>query len=317
MCLIGRLLFKGVFGRHPLADGMEISESTEKLMGPGFKDLNDSTHKSREIMESLPYDTVHITTRDGLELAGYLFINEQPTNKTAICIHGYNSNGFVDFATVGLEYIRRGFNLLLPTNRACGESGGEWTTFGVLESDDTLLFVDKVSELFPGGETVLHGCSLGGATVSMTSDRVGDSVRAIISDCSYASMRDEFTHMLKLMANLPAWPAVNMLERQFKKHIGCGFDDNSPLKSVKNARVPMFFVHGREDRYIPCIASEQLYNACPTDKELLFIDGAGHAAAHMRGKEKYYDPIFAFIGRHMELPAPIADSREALRRRTE
>lgn len=304
MCIIGNLLYKGVFGRHPVGDGQPVTASAERLMGPGFSDLNDSTNASRKLMAALPREELTVVSADGLTLVGCLLRNPVPTDKTAVCIHGYNSTGFVDFATVGLEYLRRGFNLLLPTNRACGGSQGEWTTFGVRESEDTLLWLQKTAQLFPGGDIVLHGCSLGGAAVCMTADlALPPNVRAIVADCPFASMRDEFRHMIKFVAHLPAQPLLGVLERQFRRHTGCGFDDRTPLKSVANAKTPMFFVHGREDRYIPCESSQRLYDVCPTDRQLLFIDGAGHAAAHMRGKERYYGPIFAFLARHMTLPA--------------
>ena len=108
--------------------------------------------------------------------------------------------------------------------------------------------------------------------------------------------------MLQLLAHLPRWPILNSIEKQFKKRIGVVFSAYYPLKSVKNARYPMFFVHGEDDSYVPPQNSEKLYAACPTDKRLLIIPGYGHAAAHLAGNSGYYGPIFEFLGRHMTLP---------------
>lgn len=312
MCVISNYIFKKIFGRNPQPEQQTDSAGAEKFMGPGFADLIAATAASCRIMDTLPREELAIVSDDGLTLKGYLFRNENETDKTAVCVHGYNSTGFVDFATVGLRYIRHGFNLLLVTNRACGESSGRWTTFGIKESDDLMKWIDKMTELFPDGDIILQGCSLGAAAVCMTADKaLPMNVKALVSDCSFTSMRDEFTCIIESMMHLPAKPLIHIMARQFRRHTGCDFDGDSPLKCVSCAAVPMFFVHGEMDRYIPCDNSRRLYEACPTDKELLIVAGAGHAAAHLRGGEDYYRAIFAFIGRFMALPAA-ADAASAV-----
>ena len=303
MSSISERLFNNIFGREFSFSSDTISDVPEKTMGASYAKLKEEITACAAVMETLPREELEVVSHDGLHLKGYLFRNDVPTDKTAICVHGYHSTGFVDFASIGLEYLRRGFNLLLPINRACGESEGEWTTFGIHERNDTTLWVDMVSKLFPGGEIVLHGCSMGGSTVCMMADKeLPGNVRAIVSDCAFSDINEEFAHMLQLLAHLPRWPILNSIEKQFKKRIGVGFSEYYPLKSVKNARYPMFFVHGEDDSYVPPQNSEKLYAACPTDKRLLIIPGYGHAAAHLAGNSGYYGPIFEFLGRHMTLP---------------
>ena len=212
MCLISYLTFNFGFGRHPVGEGQPINNFTEKLMGPGFSDLNDLTNKSRKILLPMAREELEIVSDDGLKLKGYLFLNDKPTDETAICVHGYNSNGFVDFATVGLEYLKRGYNLLLVTNRACGKSEGKWTGFGILESADTAKWVDVIAGRFPGGNIVLHGCSLGGATVCMMADMVMKNVGCIVSDCAFEDLKGQLKHMAKFMAHIPSFPLLNLTE---------------------------------------------------------------------------------------------------------
>lgn len=301
MCLISYAVFWGAFGRHPVGEGQKITKMTEKLMGPGFADLNDNTNASKLIMAKLPREELELTSDDGINLKGYLFKNAKATDKTAICVHGYNSTGFLDFATVGLEYLNRGYNLLLVTNRACGSSGGKWTGFGILERKDTAKWTERIAEIYPEGDIILHGCSLGGATVCMMSDMtLPKNVKALVSDCAFGDLKDELTHMFKYMAHLPAFPLLNLVEKWCKAKAGYGFSDNSPFAAVAKAEYPMLFAHGIADRYIPYQTAEKLYALCPTEKELLLIEGAGHAAAQLRGgKEKYFDPLFAFLAKYV------------------
>ncbi|MEG0766219.1 MAG: alpha/beta hydrolase, partial [Clostridia bacterium] len=60
-------------------------------------------------------------------------------------------------------------------------------------------------------EIVLFGVSMGGATVMMASgETLPPNVKAIIEDCGYSSIYDEFVHQLHDAYRLPAFPILNM-----------------------------------------------------------------------------------------------------------
>ena len=59
----------------------------------------------------------------------------------------------------------------------------------------------------------------------------------------------------------------------------------------------MFFVHGKADTFIPCVAAQKLYDVCPTEKEILLVDGYGHAGAQL-AEEEYYGAIFKFVDKY-------------------
>lgn len=288
-------LFDGVFGKVNLWSSDDVNKTVNKTMGESYTRLAELTKRNESILVSLPHEPLTATTGDGLRLVGHFFANEKATDKTAVCIHGYHSYGFYDFATVGLEYLNRGYNLLLVNNRACGESGGEYTGFGPAESEDALLFIKLMADKFPYGSIVVHGCSLGGTAACLLSDKALPNVRAIVSDCAFASIRDEFVHMIRFLAHLPPWPVLNMLEKEYKKQFGIGFDRERPIDCVRNAVYPMFFVHGADDNYVPAENSVRMYGVCPTEKQLLIVPGQGHAAAQLGGNEGYFDHIFDFL----------------------
>lgn len=300
MGLIGGILFRQIFGRHPFKEEETVSKSTESFMGPNFSILKAYTMKGIEMLGRVDHETLSITAGDGPLLIGYLYKNSIPTDNTVVCVHGYNSDGISDFANIALEYLKRGFNVLLVNNRACGPSEGEFASFGVMESGDTLLWLNKIAGMFPDGNIILQGCSMGAATVCMLAGReLPENVRVLVSDCAFALISGQFRYTLKHFMHLPPWPAMNMLEKEFERHYGCGFDTYSPLKSVSNSRLPMFFAHGREDRYVPASNAQRLYDACPTDRELMLVDKAGHAAAHMYGGDGYYSAILSFAAKYM------------------
>lgn len=295
--LIGLAIFTIGFGRMEVKQ--EATPMAEKLMGPNFQALIDSTAKSRETFLKLPYEELTVTSDDGKKLKGYFFKNEKETDKTAILIHGYDSTGFIDFATVGLRYLNHGYNILLTENRACGKSEGHFTGFGVLESKDSMLWVDYLVKRFPKGDIFIEGCSLGGATANMMNDfDLPENVRCIISDCSFLEVWSELAHMFKYMAHLPAFPLLYTTQFWAKKIMHYDFKTRSPIKSVAHAKKPTLFIHGSEDRYIPVENAEKLYAACTSEKELVIIDGAGHAASHSKDPEKFDNAVFSFIKKY-------------------
>ena len=79
---------------------------------------------------------------------------------------------------------------------------------------------------------------------------------------------------------------------------GYGFREASALRQVQKATVPMLFIHGSEDNFVRMDMVYALYDACPTEKELLVVEGAGHGEAYAMDPELYFDTVFGFIERY-------------------
>jgi fermentation-respiration switch protein FrsA (DUF1100 family) len=252
-------------------------------------------------LEQYPFEQIYLHTEDGIELAGYYYANPARKTKTAVLIHGHSSSGFEGYGCVGLKYIRHGYNILLMDNRACGNSEGKWCTFGLLERKDTLQWVQYLAKENPKDEMVIHGTSLGGATACMLSEMaLPDQVKAIVSDCAYANIRKQLEYSIQKTMHVPYQLVLPQTLWWFHQETGLSVDDASPLEAVKHAKVPMLFIHGEEDRYVKKENALALYDACTSEKKLLLIPGAGHAAAHYVGKEKYEGPLFQFLDQYIK-----------------
>lgn len=65
---------------------------------------------------------------------------------------------------------------------------------------------DKIGE---DAEILLHGTSMGGATVlMMTGLKLPEQVKGVVSDCAFTSPKEVFTHVLHSMYHLPAFPLI-------------------------------------------------------------------------------------------------------------
>ena len=72
-------------------------------------------------------------------------------------------------------------------------------------------------------------------------------------------------------------------------------DELSPVEAMKKAKVPVFFIHGDADNFVPFSMSEENYEACTARKVLVTIKGAGHGLCYPVGIEEYENALREFF----------------------
>lgn len=240
-------------------------------------------------------EKVSITSHDGLKLAANLYITDPDSHKWLIGIHGYKSNK-ESFFDIGYQYAQQGYNILLPDMRSHGESEGTYIGMGWLEKEDALQWLDYVIAKDPDAKIIVQGTSMGGATVMMLSgEELPENVKGIIEDCGYTSVREIFEDELDYLFGLPPFPVLDAAEIVADLRAGYNFREASSLKQLKKSTVPMLFIHGSADNFVKSDMVYEVYEACPTAKDLLIIEGAGHAESQYLEPELYYNTIFDFI----------------------
>lgn len=252
-----------------------------------------------EWVESQTYETWTITSNDGLKLVGYYLPAKNLTTNTVILAHGYSSSAKFMGTFAKFYYEKLGYNVLMPDARGHGESEGNYIGFGWPERKDYLLWIQKVIDTVGAdAQIVLHGASMGGATVMMVSgEELPDQVKVIVDDCGYTSAYDELSYQLKRMYHLPSFPILTATSVLTNLKVGYNFYEASSLKQVKKSKLPMLFIHGSDDTFVPTEMVYKVYKACNTEKDLLIVDGAGHVLAYTVDKETYETKVTEFIGR--------------------
>ncbi len=249
-----------------------------------------------------PLEALALTSHDGLRLRGYYLAAPRPTPNLVILAHGYGGQAQKDMGGFARLYHEQfGYHVFMPDARGHGASAGNVIGFGWLERRD---YVDWIAELRHrlGDELriVLHGVSMGGATVLMTSgEALPPQVRAIIADCAYTSVRAELTYQLRRLYRLPAFPLVPVTSLICKLRAGYFFGEASALAQVRRSRLPTLFIHGEADEFVPTAMVYPLHEACAADKALFLVPGAGHGMAYTVDPEGYTAQIAAFLGRTM------------------
>lgn len=240
------------------------------------------------------YEPVSITSFDGLKLCGKLYV----TDKTApfqILMHGYRGVAERDFCG-GLNHdIENGHNVLLIDERGHGRSDGHSLTMGVLERRDCLSWAEYLCERYPDCKIILTGISMGAATVLMASElSMPENVVGIIADCGYTSPKEIIKLEIKKM-RLPVKLTYPLVRLVGKIYAHFDLEECSAVEAVKKTKLPILFIHGESDHYVPCYMSVENYNACASEKTLLTVPGAGHGLSFMVDFPKYSKAVSDFV----------------------
>jgi len=228
-------------------------------------------------------ETVQIESHDGLKLSGH-FLNIG-SRKTIILFHGYRSRAFRDFSCVGDYYKGLGFNLLFVDQRAHGGSEGQFITFGVKERLDCVRWAEYVDRRI-GGEIILDGLSMGATTVLMAAgEKLPESVKGIIADCGFTSPKEIMLKVMEEDLRIRCRPLFRLVALMVKLRARFDVGEYSTIEAMKKNCLPILFIHGTDDKFVPCEMTKTAYETCTSEKSLVLIEGAGHGTSYLKEPE--------------------------------
>lgn len=285
------------FYRRTMKRGNAKKERTMKMAGTDWNQYMPLIQERKEALLEEPHEDVSCMSEDGLRLHATWFPRND-AKKVVICFHGYTSQGMSDYIGLSDYYRRQGFSMLLVDERAHGDSEGEYIGFGCLDRMDALNWIRwLINRCGEEVEILLHGTSMGGATVLMASGlELPPQVKGIVSDCGFTSAKEVFTHVLHSMYHLPAFPMIQIASLVNKKKAGYTLGECNAAKEVQKAKVPMLLIHGDADTFVPCSMCEKIYENCASEKKMLIVEGAAHAESYYKDTEAYEQALDEFIG---------------------
>ncbi len=244
---------------------------------------------------TLPHENFEIKSYDGLTLRGkyYEYKKGAPME---ILFHGYKGNSERDMSGGIERCFKLGRNALLVDQRAAGRSEGRVCTFGIKERLDCVKWVEFAVEHFGADVKIgITGISMGASTVLMAAaEKLPENVKFVLADCGFSSGREIIFKVMSEMG-LPvklAYPFVRIGALVFG---GFDLEQTSPIEAVTKTKLPIIFVHGDTDAFVPFSMSERMYEACSNEKKrLIKIKGAGHGLAYPVGREGYIKELRAF-----------------------
>lgn len=244
-------------------------------------------------------EDIYITSEDGLKLHAYRIENENGNGNYVLIFHGYSMQAS-HMAYSAKHFYDLGFNLLVPDARAHGQSEGRYISMGWPERRDALLWIEEILKIDSDAKIALYGISMGASTVMNTAgEELPENVTVAIEDCGYSSVWDEFKAQLNSLFKLPSFPVLDLAAVFAEIRAGYDLTEASSIEQVKNCQIPMLFIHGSEDAFVPYEMLDPLYNAATCEKEKLVIEGAGHAMSSSVNPDLYWSTIDSFIEKHI------------------
>ncbi len=267
-----------------------------KTFAPGSpkEAIQKAILESQDFFQNHPYEPM-VLEANGVELYGRRFIQTQPVGRILL-FHGYRSAAEIDFGPVVSFYDQLGYELVLVDQRAHGKSSGSWIGLGILERFDCLSWIRFLNETYGELPTFLNGVSMGCTTVLMALGLpLPQNVKGVIADCGFTSPKEMIATVFCRKTHLPAFPIIPVLSLFSKLFCGYYFGEYSVPQALKSNRIPILFIHGTEDRFVPPEMTERNYEACAAEKELLLVEGAAHATAYLQDKPSVEKAIQTFL----------------------
>lgn len=238
-----------------------------------------------------------IKSEDGLTLhASYL--PAASARRTVLLSHGYRGSGFGDFAGIARFLHENGCSLLFIDQRCCGESGGEYITFGAKEQYDVVLWARYLDERCRDGLPIyLFGESMGAAAVLMASGHeLPHRVRGLIADCGFCSMKEELQDLAVNWFHLPRIDLLLLRVDLFCRLLaGFRMKDADTEEALAANRRPVLFFHGGQDTFVYPKNSQCNYARCRAPKELVTVPEARHLCSAYAAPELYREKLLHFF----------------------
>ena len=155
---------------------------------------------------------------------------------------------------------RMGYSVLAIDYRGFGRSDGDLPSETQAYEDAQAGWTELVRRVPEPSRRVIYGHSLGGAVGIELALRHPEAA-ALVAESTFTSIR-----AMVDQSQYGFLPLGVVLTQHFDS-----------IAKVPKLRVPVMFVHGAADRWVPSVMSEQLYAAAPEPKRLMLVEGASHS----------------------------------------
>ena len=272
------------------------TKDKEKLMSSG--DLSETVAaimESAKVLEETEHEQVEIIAQDGTTLVGHWFCPEN-AKRIIIAMHGWRSTWSQDFGAIAPFWFDNDCAVLFAEQRGQGNSGGDYMGFGLLERYDCLDWIGWVNECTEAKLPIyLGGVSMGATTILMTAGfELPENVKGIVADCAFTSPHAIWKHVVENNFHLPYGLYSRAAKDLCRRRIRVESDSYSTQKALQKCSVPVMFIHGTDDHFVPIEMTYENYKVCSAPKQLFIVPGAEHGMSYLVDKDGYENAVKQF-----------------------
>ncbi len=255
--------------------------SLDSFLYAAPKAPSDGYHLSTAIIPA--FEEMTVRTSDGEDIFAVWVPGKGPRNDVTL-IYCRGQEGNISDSWPRLEVLYpTGFNMVVVDYRGFGRSTGTPTEEGIridMRALRAAIIADKGAD---ANKLVYYGRSLGGAVVIdlasveepavLIEESTFSSLQALISDTAYAD-----------------FPASAVSTAHWDS-----------LSKIPFIHAPFLAMHGDIDDYVAPKYAQQLYDAHPGPKKLVWVKGADHSnVPYVMEEEKYVQMVGDFVGKTIE-----------------
>ena len=246
-------------------------------------------------------DTMMTSNFNGLRIHACYVPAAHPemSNGTAVVVHGYGDNHYVFLYLVRMYRDDLNYNVVFPDLQYHGYSEGTHAQMGWNDRYDVEQWAEVGHNVFKDNFIVLHGVSMGGATVMMASgDVLPPYIRCVVEDCGYSSVVTQFNGNRR--QSFPFVPADVLQSASLvtKSRYGWGFWEASSVKQLEKSTIPIYFIHGDADDFVPIKHLWRNLKAKKVGyKDYWVAPGAVHANSFAKYPQEYKMRVADFLNK--------------------
>lgn len=288
--LVGAVIFKFTFAKRG-----KNSRAYKKNIDKQIKDFGVDLCW----WEKLKIETITIENREKMKLVGHFFDNN--SDKTIIVVHGYGGT-YLEMQPYCQFFKAKNFNVLAVDNRAHGESEGRCLGFGWYDRLDILDWIEYINQKNSNQKIVLFGVSMGATAVCCAcGENLPSNVVCAISDCAFANGGKQIKQVVSKNFKIGK-PFIKHFTSYLKRIYAFDMTQVDAVKQVKDTKIPILFIHGKDDDFVPVQNLYDLYNATPEGlRDKLVVDDAGHCQSYMVAGVMYERKLNNFFAKYTRL----------------
>ena len=250
--------------------------------------------------EPCAFDVIDEPGTRRLKLAAWWIPASQPSDRTAILLHGYGDAKVGAIAWAPLLH-QLGLHVLAIDLRAHGHSEGRVCTGGDRESNDIAQVIHQFRAARPDvmRRLVLFGISLGGATAIATAAREDVDVDAVIGESVYGTSFADAAAIHARLIGAPLRCLHRVAIRFALWRAGINVNRVGPADCLRRVRCPVLLFSGDADPFLPFDQRDALHTALTARGETrdahIVVPGAFHCMAMVVDPKAYRDRVRAFL----------------------
>lgn len=236
-------------------------------------------------------------TNDGLRLYGEFF--DFGSKKSAVILSG-RAESLQHAYYFAQPYKELGYNILVIDGRAHGLSEGKYNCVGIKESRDVEMWIDLLRKDFGSTQFVIHGICIGSSIAIRLAAKDIDGLKSVVVEGPYISFYNVIKQRTKNGGH-PTFPVVEEMSLLLYFKTGVNIFTEKPIRYIKQSRIPVLFLCGREDISSLPKNCEKLYELCPhPQKEIVWFDHGAHSHLRIANTAEYDAAVKKFITKHEE-----------------